>query len=586
MNILGVSFDYHEASAALIQDGKIVAAASEERFTRKKNDPHLPENAIKFCCDFAGLDYSDLDYVVFYEQTLLRFDRILRASFFDTSHRKNYFWPTMDSWLSQGKFFPEQRLADFLGIPASKIKSIKHHQAHSASAFYCSPFKQATVVTIDGVGEYETVTISKATERGIECLRTNHLPHSLGLFYSAVTAFLGFRVNEDEYKVMGMAGYGEPVFYQKLRDMFDLHPDGTFAIDQQYFNFLHPVNIPYTSRFLDMLGAPREPESPFMLGAAAKDGDEKTERNSKHYANIAASAQAVTEEVILHIVNCAINQTNIKDVCLAGGVALNSLANGKIRHMNCGRLYVQPAAGDAGGALGAALYWNFCVLGGKHREPMESAYLGKCYQSSDIESALRESFTTKYEFVSDEDELCMRVATLLKEGSVIGWFHGRSEFGPRALGARSILANPLIADMQATVNKSIKFREPFRPFAPAIPEEDGPRLFEIAEISSKMDPEYFMLSICKVREEFCTKLPSITHVDGTARVQLVNPRTNPRFHKLLKIFGSLAGLPVLLNTSFNLRGEPIVETPLNAIRTFEWSGMDYLVLENYLITKE
>lgn len=585
MNILGVSFDYHEAAAALVQDGKVVAAALEERFTRKKNDPRLPENAIRFCCDFAGLDYSDLDYVVFYEQTLLRFDRILRASFFDSRHRKDYFWPAMDSWLSRGKFFPEQRLAKFLGIPASKIKSVKHHQAHSASAFYCSPFERATVITIDGVGEYETATISKATGGKIECLRTNRIPHSLGLFYSAVTAFLGFRVNEDEYKVMGMAGYGEPLFYQALRDMFDLRPDGTFAIDQQYFDFLHPVNIPYTSRLVDLLGAPREPESPFLLGAA-RGSDEEAERKSKHYANIAASAQAVAEDVILHMVNCAIKQTNIQDVCLAGGVALNSLANGKIRNANRGRLYVQPAAGDAGGALGAALYWNFCMLGGKHREPMESAYLGKCYQSSEIESALRESFTTKYEFVPDEDDLCRRVAALLKEGAVIGWLHGRSEFGPRALGARSILANPLIADMQAIVNKSIKFREAFRPFAPAVPEEDGVRLFEIAEITSKMDPEYFMLSICKVREEFRAKLPSITHVDGTARVQLVNPRTNPRFHKLLKVFGSLAGLPVLLNTSFNLRGEPIVETPLNAIRTFEWSGMDYLVLENYLIGKE
>lgn len=585
MNILGVSFDYHEAAAALVQDGKVVAASLEERFTRKKNDPSLPKNAIRFCCDFAGLDYSDLDCVVFYEKTLLKFDRILRASFFDSGHRKSYFWPAMDSWLSGGKFFPERRLADYLGIPAKRIKSVKHHQAHAASAFYCSPFEQATVVTIDGVGEYETATISKATGRGIECLRTNHIPHSLGLFYSVVTAFLGFKVNEDEYKVMGMAGYGEPAYYQVFRDMFDLRPDGTFAIDQQYFDFLHPVNLPYTSRLVDLLGAPRDPESPFLLGTANRS-DEEMKKKSKHYANIAASAQAVTEDVILHIVNCAINQTNIQDVCLAGGVALNSLANGKIRNANRGRLYVQPAAGDAGGAVGAALYWNFCVLGGKHRNLMESACLGKSYPSPDIAAALRESFTTNHEFIPDEDELCRRVATLLKEGAVIGWLHGRSEFGPRALGARSILANPLISDMQAIVNKSIKFREAFRPFAPAVPEEDGARFFEISEITSKVDPEYFMLSVCKVREEFRAKLPSITHVDGTARIQLVNPQTNPRFHKLLKAFGSLAGLPVLLNTSFNLRGEPIVETPLDAIRTFEWSGMDYLVLENHLIAKE
>ncbi|MBI5937531.1 MAG: hypothetical protein HY850_06765 [Betaproteobacteria bacterium] len=586
MNILGVSFDYHEAAAALVQDGKVVAAALEERFTRKKNDPSLPENAIQFCCEFAGLDFSNLDYVVFYENTQLRFDRILRASFFDAHNRENYFWPAMDSWLSRRKFFPEQRLAEFLRIAANKIKSIKHHQAHAASAYFCSPFEQATVLTIDGVGEYETATISKAVGEEIECLRSNRLPHSLGLFYSAVTAFLGFKVNEDEYKVMGMAGYGEPAYYQAFRDMFDLRQDGTFAIDQQYFDFIHPVNIPYTTALVDLLGAPREPESPFLLGATANGSDDATVRKSKHYADIAASAQAVTEEVILHMVSSAIGQTGIRDVCLAGGVALNSLANGKIRKATGGRLYVQPAAGDAGGALGAALYWNACVLGETGRKPMESAYLGKSYQNVDIEAALRESFTTKYELVLDEDELCSRVAMLLKKGAVIGWLHGRAEFGPRALGARSILANPLIADMQAVVNKSIKFREAFRPFAPAVPEEDGAQIFELAEIASKMDPEYFMLSICKVREEFRAQLPSITHVDGTARVQLVSPQTNPRFYKLLKAFGTLAGQPVLLNTSFNLRGEPIVETPLDAIRTFEWSGMDYLVLENYLIAKE
>jgi len=585
MNILGVSFDYHDAAAALVQDGKVIAASSEERFTRKKNDSRLPENAIIFCCDFAGISFNDLDYVVFYEKTLLRFDRILHASLFDARKRKTYLWPTIDSWLAKGKFFPEQRLADFLGLPTSKIKSVKHHQAHAASAFYCSPFEQATVITIDGVGEYESATISKVTREGISCLKSNHVPHSLGLFYSALTAFLGFRVNEDEYKVMGMAGYGDPLFYQTLRDMFELKTDGTFLIDQKYFEFLSPVNIPYTSELIKLLGAPREPESAFVFERGGGN-DLEILKKSKHYANIAASAQKVTEEVILHIVKCATKQTNINDVCLAGGVALNSLANGRIRNLNVGRLYVQPAAGDAGGALGAALYWNFSKLGGLQREPMESPYLGKSYDREAIESAIGESFTTKYEYIPDEDELCERVAKLIAGGSVVGWFHGRSEFGPRSLGARSILANPLIPDMQAIVNESIKFREAFRPFAPAVTEEAGPRIFEIADITSKLDPEYFMLSINNVREEFKSRLPSITHIDGTARLQLVNPRTNPRFHKLINSFGLVAGLPVLLNTSFNLRGEPIVETPLNAIRTFEWSGMNYLVLENFLISKE
>jgi carbamoyltransferase len=585
MNILGVSFDYHESAAALLQDGKIVAASLEERFTRKKNDYRLPENAIKFCCDFAGIDYSELDYVVFYEDTLLRFDRILHASLFNAKDRKSYLWPTIDNWLARGKFFPKQRLADFLGIPLSKIKSVKHHQAHAASAFYCSPFEQATVITIDGVGEYESATISKASSAGIDLVRRNCVPHSLGLFYSAFTAFLGFRVNEDEYKVMGMAGYGDPVFYKLLFDMFELKKDGTFTINQKYFDFLHPVDIPYTTDLIKLLGDPREPESHFVFSECT-DNNEDVVNKSKHYANIAASVQKVTEVVILHIVKCAIEQTNINDVCLAGGVALNSLANGMIRKLNFGRLYVQPAAGDAGGALGAALYYNFCNLRGRHRVSMESAYLGKSYSQEEIKIAISESYTNKYEYIHDEDELCGRVAKLIAKGSVIGWFHGRSEFGPRSLGARSILANPLIPDMQAIVNKSIKFREAFRPFAPAVIEEYGSKIFEITEITSKLDPEYFMLSINNVRNEFKSRLPSITHVDGTARLQLVNKKTNPRFHKLITKFGSIVGLPVLLNTSFNLRGEPIVETPLNAIRTFEWSGMDYLVLENFLISKE
>jgi carbamoyltransferase len=585
MNILGVSFDYHEAAAALVQDGKVISAALEERFTRKKNDPSLPENAIKFCCDYAGIGFDDLDYVVFYEKTLLRFDRILRASLFSAEDRKNYLWPTIDNWISKGKFFPENRLADFLGISKSKIKSVKHHEAHAASAFYCSPFEQATVVTIDGVGEYESATISKASCNEIKCLTSNYIPHSLGLFYSTLTAFLGFKVNEDEYKVMGMAGYGEPVFYKLLRDMFELRDDGTFEIDQQYFDFLHPIDLPYTSKLIDLLGPPREPESAFLFGDDIGN-DLNISRSSKHYANIAASVQKVTEEVILHIVQRAIEQTKVNDVCLAGGVALNSLANGRIRKLNLGRLYVQPAAGDSGGAIGAALYWNFSKLGGVNRTPMESAYLGRSYSKEEVQSAINESFTLKYEYMDDEDELCDRVAKLIEGGSVVGWFHGRSEFGPRSLGARSILANPLIPSMQAIVNKSIKFREAFRPFAPAVTEEDSSRIFEIADIKSRLDPEYFMMSVNKVREEFKSRLPSITHVDGTARLQIVNPTANPRFYKLIKKFELVAGLPVILNTSFNLRGEPIIETPLNAIRTFEWSGMNYLVLENFLITKE
>jgi len=563
----------------------VVAASLEERFTRKKNDPSLPQNAIRFCLQSANLNTQDLDAVVFYEQTLLKFDRILKSSFFSADNRKNYFWPTLEAWLQNGKFFPEQRLAEFLKVPTSKIHSIRHHHSHQASAFYCSPFEKATVITIDGVGEYETATISQGVGNTIRGLVANRIPHSLGLFYSAVTAFLGFTVNEDEYKVMGLAGYGKPVDYDKFREMFELKPDGTFFIDQKYFEFLRPVDVPYTSHFITRFGQPRQPGA--GLGIELLPETELKQTDSlQRYANIAASAQTVTEEVILHMVKCGVRQTAIKDVCMAGGVALNSLANGKIRQTTGGRLYVQPAAGDAGGALGAALFWHHQHAGNKPRAPMRSAYLGKRYLPKDLEAALRESFTTRYEYVADEGELCERTAVLLHQGAVVGWFHGRSEFGPRALGARSILANPLLADMQTIVNRSIKFREAFRPFAPAVPEEDGPRFFELEKSTSPLDPEYFMLSICKVREEFRARLPAVTHVDGTARVQLVHDQINPRFFLLLKAFGVLTGVPILLNTSFNLRGEPMVESPLDAIRTFEWSGMSHLILENYIIQKE
>ena len=581
MNILGVSFDYHEASAALVQDGKVTAAAAEERFTRIKNDASLPINAIKACCKLGNIEISDIDIVVYYEIPVLKFDRILRSCFSGWKFHSKYFWSTVENWLSQDKFYPKHQLSESLAIPISKIKMIRHHQSHAASAFYASSFDKATVVTLDGVGEHETASISLADGNKIKTLRTNLHPHSIGLFYSAITAFLGFKVNEDEYKVMGMSGYGQPQYYDELRSLFTFNDDGTFTVDQRYFDFHRPVDLPYTTAFTDLLGEPRVPESSFVSNAASHQLDEQ----GQHYANIAASAQRVTEEVIAHVVFSAIKQTKVSDVCLAGGVALNSLANGKLQRKIPGRLYVQPAAGDSGTAIGAALHWHFEKLNNTQRFPMDSALLGPKYDESQIQKALQDSYTEEYEYLGDEEKLCTKVADLLNKGAVVGWFQGRSEFGPRALGSRSILANPLILDMQDIVNKRIKFREAFRPFAPAVPAEDAEGIFDISSPQSDMEPEHFMLSICQVKEAYQKKLPSITHVDGTARVQLVSKSTNALFHNLLKKFGEIAELPVLLNTSFNLRGEPIVETPLNAIRTFEWSGMDYLVLGRYLIKK-
>ena len=581
MNILGVSFDYHESAAALLVDGEIISAAAEERFSRKKNDSSLPIKSIQFCCEHANISPSKIDHVVFYECTPLKLSRIIKSELKlgNFSGIKS----AIDYWIENEKFFPKKRLADALNIPFSRIKSIKHHQAHAGSAFYGSPFHEATVVTLDGVGELETLTVSKADKTGIKQLYSCQLPDSLGLFYSAITAFLGFKVNEEEYKVMGMSGFGDPTYYEKLKNLFLLHDDGTFSLDRSYFDFSPSAQTSYTHKLIELIGDPRIPETPFFL-------DKQTaieKKNNIRFADIASSAQKITEEVIFHVVKVATKRVGYPDVCLAGGVALNSLANGKLKQNLKGELYVQPASGDSGGSLGAAYYYYHSVLGHKNRMPMTNAYLGKSYNDQDIKVAINKSYTKCFEHIPCSTDLVKKVSSLLKNGAVVGWFQGRSEFGPRALGSRSILANPLLPDMQNRVNKKIKFREPFRPFAPAICEESAGDIFELPSSTlGKYSPEPYMRAICKVKPKFQSILPSITHVDGTARVQLVSKNENQLFYSLLKHFSIEAGYPILLNTSFNLRGEPIVETPLNAIRTFEWSGMDYLVIGNYIITKE
>lgn len=584
MYILGVSFDYHDSAAALIKDGKILAAAQEERFSRKKNDAGLPILAIQFCLETAGIQAKDLAAVVHYEEPLLRLDRIIgiKSKESDPFAMAAYRARTFRSWMTKQKFMPAVRLAKELNIPISRIKNITHHQSHAASAFLCSPFESAAVITLDGVGEYETSTISLGTGNKIKKLSSVRLPHSIGLFYSALTAFLGFKVNEDEYKVMGMAGFGQPKYAELFLSWFQLNDDGTFTIEQKFFEFLSPLQLPYNKNLIEVLGQPRVPESDFDPFSS----DLKLAQTSKHYADIAASVQKCTEEVILHVVRQAMRMTGLKTVCMAGGVALNGLANGRIkRELGC-QLFVQPAAGDAGGALGAALYWSHSVLNQPRGSAFQSPYLGKEFDSLSIQQAIEKSYTKKYTKFQNKKDLCHTVAQLLQKGNVIGWMNGRFEWGPRALGCRSILANPALPDMQKIVNEKIKFREPFRPFAPAVLPDRAHEYFDLGTISSKSDPEYFMLSVCKVRPEKEKSLPAITHVDNTARVQLVNSDENPVFYQLIQEFERLTKVPVILNTSFNLRGEPIVTSPLDAIKTFEWSAMDYLVLGDYLIQKD
>lgn len=586
MNILGISFDYHDSAAALVIDGEIIAAAQEERFTRVKHDASLPQRAIEFCLSEAKLCSDQLDAVVFYEEPMVKLDRILQSTLTDDGVDVGFLNKTLHKWIQSDRLGFRERIVDSLHIDNDKIFVVTHHQAHSGSAFFCSPFDEATVITLDGVGEWETLTISVGRGHHIEKLYSVRFPDSVGLLYSAFTAFLGFEVNEGEYKVMGMAAFGKPIHADMIRGLVHLMEDGGFTLDHTYFNFKTPGEFPFSDKFVELFGAPRQPESTFEVD----DGDEKSTSQkvrevSLHYANIAASIQAVTEEIIMHVVSTAVKRTGIRKVAMAGGVALNSLANSKLQRQLDIELYIQPAAGDSGGALGAAL-WHTHAFAAKpfKRIPLSTAYLGKEWSTLNVEEVLCNSRVTYHRF-DDIVALVDAVSDLLLDDSVIGWVHGRFEWGPRSLGARSILASPLRSSMKRIVNEKIKFREPFRPFAPAVIESAAHEFFEMDSGSSVYAPENFMLAVATVRVNQAARIPAVTHADGTARVQLVRPEISPRFHALLSAFGKKTGVPVLMNTSFNLRGEPIISSPFDALRTFSWSGMDYLILENCLVSK-
>ncbi|MBF0284694.1 MAG: hypothetical protein HQL51_09565 [Magnetococcales bacterium] len=586
VRILGLSFDYHEAAAVLMIDGTVVAAALEERFSRIKHDAALPRQAAAFCLKQAGIHAAQLDHVVHYENPLRKFDRIVWSGVRSFPGGLPFLREAATSWLRGGKFRVRERIAEALGVELAKISCGEHHASHAASAFYPSPFDEATVLTLDGVGEYETASISLGRGHRLEKLGTLRLPHSLGLFYSAMTAYLGFHVNGGEYKVMGMAGFGQPTHYPELMKLFRLLPDGTFRLKQNYFDFLTPRALPYRPALVQRFGPARPAESPF---APEEEADETTRRASRHYADLAASVQRCVEEVILHMASKAVARTGVKNLCLAGGVALNSLANGRIQRELGLPLFVQPAAGDAGGAWGAAAHHHHHVLGHPRREPARSALagaaLGRAFSPEELRAALGASGFHRVESFPDDAALVEETARRLAQGAVIGWFQGRSEWGPRALGQRSILADPTRPDMQRIVNERIKFREPFRPFAPAVPAERAAEFFAMPPAVETWRPESFMLAVHRVRPEMRSRLPAVAHADGTARVQAVHREVNPLFHQLLTAFGDLRGVPVLLNTSFNLRDEPMVDSPADALQTFAYSDMDHLVLGRFLVSK-
>ncbi|MEM1084357.1 MAG: carbamoyltransferase [Verrucomicrobiota bacterium] len=587
--ILGISAFYHDSAAALMVDGKIVAAAQEERFTRKKHDFEFPTNAINYCLEEAGLTPEQVDYVGFYDKPYLKFERLLETYLSFAPVGFASFLKAMPLWLRQKLHLPREIRNGLGGAYKKRVLFTEHHESHAASAFFPSPFEEAAILTLDGVGEWATTSFGVGKGNKIKLTHELHFPHSLGLLYSAFTYFTGFRVNSGEYKLMGLAPYGEPVYADLIREnLIDLKADGSFRLDLSYFNYCQGLTM--TSPKFDELfgGPPRKPESPL----------------TKREMDLAASIQVVTEDAMLATARHLHETTGMENLCLAGGVALNCVGNGRIlREGPFKRVWIQPAAGDAGGALGAAMFiWH--QLQGNPRtvgkpDGQQASLLGPAYEDSEITTLLDEKGAT-YRKIDDEGELCRTVAELIENEKVIGWFQGRMEFGPRALGARSILGDARSRTMQSVMNLKIKFRESFRPFAPLVLKERAEEFFALKEGSDSP----YMLVVAPVNEDKRTEsandsvdgldklnecrsvVPAVTHVDYSARVQTVDSERNPRLHRLMKEFEQRTGCPVLINTSFNVRGEPIVCDPADAYRCFLGTNMDVLVLDNHVLLKE
>jgi carbamoyltransferase len=562
VNILGISCFYHDAGACLLRDGRIIAAAEEERFSRRKHDSGFPEQAVRYCLEAGDLVPEELDHVIFYEKPLLKFERIA-ASYAATFPRsRQVFVQAMQTWLSE-KLWVRSHIRKRLGY-SGPILFGEHHLSHAASAYFPSPFDEAAIVTADGVGEWSTTTLGVGHGLDLELTHELHFPHSLGLLYSAFTAYLGFEVNEGEYKVMGMAAYGRPTYADQVRRLLTIADDGSFHLDMRYFGY-HQSLRSITRSFVELFGPPRKAEAEL---------DQK-------YADIAASIQAVTEDAMLGLARRARELTGSRNLCLAGGVALNVLANARIlRESGFDDVWIQPAAGDSGGCIGAAMQLYHSVL----REPrcytMDDAYLGPGFANEEIHALLGE-LEVPFE-VLRPDQIAPTVGRLLADGNVVGWFQGRMEFGPRALGARSILANPTDPTMKDKLNAKIKHREQFRPFAPSVLKEAASTYFDFDGRSTERESP-FMLLVARVRPDKQHLVPAITHADGTARVQTVSRRQNPLYYDLIEAFGKVTGVPVLVNTSFNVRGEPIVCTPAEAFNSFSHTDMDYLVMGDALV---
>lgn len=570
MKILGISCFYHDSAAVLIDDGKIVAAAEEERFSRIKHDSGFPKKAIEFCLQEGKIKPKDINWVVFYEKPFIKFERLILTYLATIPHARQSFVNAFKTWF-KSKLWIKTLIASEIGISDKKILFTGHHLAHSAAAFYTSPFDKSALLTCDGVGEWTTTAWGKAEDGKVSLDYELKFPHSLGLFYSVFTQYLGFQINEGEFKVMGLAPYGKPIYTGQVEKLIKQSTDGSFKLDMNYFTFHFSDTVTYNQKFIDLFGVP--PVDP-------KDSDEV----KQVYADIAASAQKVLDEKLLVIAKNIRQKTGMDNLCYAGGVALNGVTNWKIfKEAGFKNIYIQPAAGDSGGALGAALYVYHHILGNKKKKALEGPYFGAQNSEEDIKKFLQDN-SIEAKKLSDS-ELTKVVGEMLTKKKVIGWVKGRFEWGPRALGNRSILADPRDKKMKDLVNAKIKFREAFRPFAPVCLYEYGDKYFEVGKDGVNQKILEYMISVVPVRPEFQKKLGAITHVDGTARPQFIKREVNKAYYDVIKEFGKRTGIYCLLNTSFNLKGEPIVNTCENAYNTFMKSGIDALVLGNYLIEK-
>lgn len=603
MNILGVSAFYHDSAAAIIQDDNIIAAAQEERFTRKKQDASFPVNAVKYCLEESGLSIDELDAIVFYDKPLLKFERLLETYYGYSPKGITSFLSSMPVWLKEKMFLKRLIYKELEKVEKYNKKTVKflfpeHHLSHAASAFYPSPYEDAAILTIDGVGEWATASISHGKGNKIEVLKELHFPHSLGLLYSAFTYFLGFKVNSGEYKLMGLAPYGDPdseevkKFIELIKSkLIDIKEDGSLWLNQSYFNYATGLRMIKEKKWEALFGIPtRKSESDF----------------EQVHCNLGLAIQMITEEIVLKMAREAKKITGSKNLCLAGGVALNCVSNGKLINATIfDNVYIQPAAGDAGGALGAALaayyisYGNTRTIDASKADAMKGSYLGCSFSSKEIETTLKK-YKAVFNKHSSFSTVCEHTADHLDKGLIIGWFQGRMEFGPRSLGNRSIIGDPRNTEMQKKLNLKIKYRESFRPFAPSVLAEDASQYFDIKSSSP------YMLTVQPVKETLQKKvaenyqslpmkeklyqerstLPSITHVDFSARIQTVHKETNPKYWELINTFKQKTDCSLLINTSFNVRGEPIVCSPEDAYRCFMRTEMDYLVLNNYILKKE